>query len=87
MPDSSNFTFETEIKIKKKLLEYRSIPTKNFINESYFLYDRSNLLKKTFITALNKEIALYGSFSFFSGKTSIGRLPLISTESLVKFFI
>ena len=30
---------------------------------------------------------MHGSFSLFSGKTSIRRLPLISTESLLKFFI
>ena len=32
--------------IKKKIAEYNAIPTKNFIKESYFLYDKSNLEKK-----------------------------------------
>ena len=31
---------------KKKIAEYIAIPTKRFINESYFLYDKSNLIKK-----------------------------------------
>ena len=32
--------------LKEKIGEYNAIPTKNFINESYFLYDKSNLIKK-----------------------------------------
>ena len=34
--------------LKEKIAEYDAIPTKNFINESYFLYHKSNLIKKTF---------------------------------------
>ena len=33
--------------LKEKIAEYKAIPTRNFINESYFLYDKSNLIKKT----------------------------------------
>ena len=32
--------------LKEKIAEYNAIPTKNFINEVYFLYDKSNLIKK-----------------------------------------
>ena len=32
--------------LKEKIAEYKAIPTRNFINESYFLYDKSNLIKK-----------------------------------------
>ena len=46
------------------------------INESFFLYDKSNLIKKT---AINKQLSLYGSFSYFSGKTSIKNLKLINS--------
>ena len=49
--------------IEEKIAEYEIIPTTNFINESYFLYDKSNLIKKTFVTAINKQLSLYGSFS------------------------
>ena len=52
----------------EKIAEYNAIPTKNFINEGYFLYDKSNLTKKTFVTAINKELNLYGSFSYFQEK-------------------
>ena len=74
-------------KIKEKIKEYNAIPTKNFINEGYFLYDKSSLIKKTFATAINKQLNLYGSFSYFSGKTSISNLKLINSNDLLKFFI
>ena len=41
-------------RVKEKIEEYKAIPIKYFMNESYFLYDKSNLIKKTFITAINK---------------------------------
>ena len=81
LPDEEKFLTKTEREIANKLSEYRAIPTKNFINESYFLYDKSNLIKKTYITALNKQIALYGSFSYFSGKTTAKNLTLLSTNN------
>ena len=68
------FTMElifNEKELLAKIAEYKAIPTKNFINESFFLYDKSNTIKKTFITALNKQLSIYGSFSYFSGNTSI----------------
>ena len=58
---------------------------KNFINESCFSYDKSNLIKKTFITAINKQVSLYGSFSYFSGKTSISNLKLLTSNDFLKF--
>ena len=60
--------FASKKNIEDKISEYNTIPTKNFINESFFLYDKSNLIKKTFVTAINKQLLLYGSFSYFSGK-------------------
>ena len=32
--------------VEEKIAEYKIIRTTNFINESYFLYDKSNLIKK-----------------------------------------
>ena len=82
LPDEEKFLTKTEREIANKLSEYRAIPTKNFINESYFLYDKSNLIKKkTYITALNKQIALYGSLSYFSGKTTAKNLTLLSKDN------
>ena len=50
----------------------------------FFLYDKSNLIKKT---AINKQLSLYGSFSYFSGKTSIKNLKLIDVINSLKFLI
>ena len=79
--------FYTVKKIKEKIEEYKAIPIKHFINESYFLYDKSNLIKKTFITAINKQLSLYGSFSYFSGKTGISNLKLLTSSDFLKFLV
>ena len=79
--------FYTVKKIKEKIEEYNAIPIKHFINESYFLYNKSNLIKKTFITTINKQLSLYSSFSYFLGKTSILNLKLLSFDNFLKFLI
>ena len=71
----------------EKIAEYNAIPTKNFINEGYFLYEKSILIKKTFITAINKQLNLSESFSYFSGKTDISNLKLINPNDFLKIFI
>ena len=65
--------------IKDKADKYNSVPEKNFVNESYFLYDKSNLILDTFITALHKIISIYGS----SNET----LTLIAAENLLKILV
>ena len=40
----------------------------NFISESYFLYDKSNFIKETFITELNNKIIIYGFISYYNKK-------------------
>ena len=52
LPDEENLLTKTDREIANKLSEYRAIPTKNFINESYFLYDKSNLIKKHILLPL-----------------------------------
>ena len=69
--------FFDETAFLQKVQEYKAIPTKKFINESFLLYDKSNTIKKTFITALNKQLSIYGSFSYFSRNTSIKKLTLL----------
>ena len=51
------------------------------------MYDKSNLIKKTFVTSINKQLSLYGSFSYFSGKTAASNLKLISSNDFLKFFV
>ena len=79
--------FSKKKDIEEKIIEYKGIPTTNFINESYFLYDKSNLIKKTFVTAINKQLSLYGSFSYFSGKTSVTNLELVNATDSLKFLV
>ena len=52
-----------------------------------FLYNKSNTIKKTFITALNKQLSIYGSFSYFSGNVSIKKLTLLEVSNALKFLI
>ena len=85
-----NFTkelFLDEKSLLDKIAEYKAIPTKDFINESFFLYDKSNTIKKTFITALNKQLSIYGSFSYFSGNTAIKNLKLLDIANSLKFLV
>ena len=79
--------FSNKKTIKQKIAEYNVIPIKNFINESFFLYDRSNAIRKTFVTAIDKELSIYGSFSYFSGKTSIKNIKLIDVTNPLKFLV
>ena len=46
---------------EKKLLS-------DFLKESYFSFDNSNLIKESFITEINKLISIYGSSSYFGEK-------------------
>ena len=78
----------------KKILEKKlpniipiAIPIKNFINESYVLYHKSFLIRKTFVTAINKTLSLYGSFSYFSGKTAKEELKLLVPNNFLKFLV
>ena len=79
--------FFDERPLLAKIAEYKAIPTINFINESFFLYDKSNTIKKTFISALNKQLSIYGSFSYFSGNTSIKKLKLLDVSNSLKFLV
>ena len=70
-----------------KLLNITPYLQKNFINESYFLYDKSYLIKKTFFTAINKTLSIYGSFSNFSGKIAEKEIKLLDVSNFLKFYI
>ena len=51
------------------------------------MYDKSNLIKKIFVTAINKYLHLYGSFSDFSGETRSSNLKLLSSSNFLKFLV
>ena len=57
------------------------------MNESYFLYDKSNFIKETFITEINKKILTYGSISYFGKKAENEIFRIISPENSLKFSV
>ena len=73
--------------IENAIKNYKNVPVVYYINESYFLHDKSDLIKETFITALNKKILLYGSISYFDKKTENEIFKIIAPEKFVKFYI
>ena len=62
------FKLLQEMLVKTAIDNYIKKLTVNFINESYFLYDKSNFIKETFITELNNKIIIYGFISYFNKK-------------------
>ena len=84
---TQNDFFPVQKEIKDKIDEYNGATTKYFVNESYFLYDESNLILDTCITALNKITLMYCSFSCFNGKTQGEKMTLIAAENLLKFLV
>ena len=68
VPKQHSF-YPTQQQIEENIKNYNNVPVKYFINESYFLYDKSDLIKETYITALNKKVLIYGSASYFDKKT------------------
>ena len=54
--------------IEENIKSYSNVLQKYFINKSCFLYDKSNLVKETYITTLNKKVSIYGSISYFNKK-------------------
>ena len=58
---------------------------KKIFSELFFLYDKSNIVKKSFLTELNKFLSLFGSISF-SGSVKKNLLPTVSSEKPTNFF-
>ena len=59
----------------------------DFIDESFFLYDKCNLIKKSFITELNKLIPIYGFISYFEKKTFNELAQIVSSSKPLEFNI
>ena len=57
------------------------------MNESYFWYDRSNVIKETLLTAINKKMSIYGSFSYFQSRTAEEKIRLLSAGNFLKFSV
>lgn len=55
------------------------------MNESYFLYDKSNMIEETFITEINKLIFVYDSISYCD-KNSINEVvEIVSFNNPLKY--
>ena len=54
--------------------------------DSFFIYDRSNIIKTTFISELNKFLSILCSFSYFE-TTETTELHFISSKNAQSFFI
>lgn len=59
------FKLPQEMLVKTAINNYIKNLMIDFINESYFLYDKSNFIKQTFIMEINKIVSSYGSVSYF----------------------
>ena len=66
------------------LANYRKKLFSDFIEESYFLYDKSNLIIESFLTEINKLISIYGSISYF-GKKINKIAEIISSNKPLEF--
>ena len=51
--------FQSEKIIEETIKNYNNVTIIYYINESYFLYDETDLIKEIFITALNKSVNLW----------------------------
>ena len=67
------------------LANYRKKLLSDFTEETYFLYNKSNLIKESFITEVNKLISIYGSISNFGNKKSMKLPKLYLAISPLKF--
>ena len=63
------------------------VSIKKFIYKSYFLYDKSDLIKETFTTVIHKKISIYGSISYFGTKTENEIFKILSPEKYLKFSV
>ena len=57
------------------------------IAQYFFLHDKSYLIKKTFITELNKYIALYRPIPYFPEKKEKNGINIANLKNNVSFFI
>ena len=61
-----NLTTDAELEVIK--YNFRVTERENLVQDSYFIYDHSNLVKKSLITEPNQFISIYESVSYFDEK-------------------
>ena len=72
-----------EKRIKKKT--FRRTKIVNILHDTFFIYDRSALVKQSFITELNRFLPTYCSVSNFSEKKE--KRKIVSSQNQQKCFI
>ena len=63
---TEDLTTDEELEIKKNY--FPIVERKNLLQDSYFLYDQSSFVKKSFIMELNKFLSIHGSLTYFDEK-------------------
>ena len=83
-----NYVKDAFILAEEKTVKNYFDPTKrlNLLQESYFIYSRSSLVKPSFISELNKFLPIYCSVSNFS-KTKERKFKIILATNQKRFFI
>ena len=86
-PEKTNLFSKNIFKLPKETPVKTAIY--NYIKKaikSYFLYGKSNLIKQTFVTEVNKLLSIYGSISYFDKKGINETAQIISFNDAQKFF-
>ena len=65
----------------------KEIKNNQVIQNSFFLYDRSNITKKAFVNEINEFLTIMCSFGYFGKTTDIQNIDLISSKNAQKFYI
>ena len=65
----------------------KEIKNNQAIQRSFFLYDRSNIIKKTFVNEINEFLPIMCSFGYFGKTTDIQNIDLISSKNAQKVYI
>ena len=73
--------------MKTAIENYINKITVGFLNESYFFYDKSNVIEQTFVTEINKLISVYGFISFFNTKSVNEKVQIVSFNNPLKFSV
>ena len=79
--------FQGQKVIELSIKNHKNIPIKYYINESYFLCNKSDPIKGTFITALSKKISIYGSVSYYNKKTESEIFKIVIPREYLKFYV
>ena len=63
----------------------KEIKNNQAIQSSFFLYDRSNIIKKTFINEIDEFLPIMCSFGYFGKTTDIQNIDLIRLKTHKNF--